>query len=137
MHLNYFNGGKMSGLNFNLPYEIEQVVLGKEGHADNGQRTFKVNMVIIDQDTEFMTSVASGFVGKIIGYKLVGDKKTTRTFVRLLSVDTEAKMMTVCPVEFKSQQTEDESVITEKSTEIYAMNIADLADLVTINVSSK
>ena len=119
----------------NLSCDVTQIDLKKGANTKDNQRTFNVSMVITDQEAEFMTMVVSRFVGHIIGYQLLGKKNPARSFVRSVSVDTDAKTITVYPVEFKAQRTEDDPFITEKRKGVFTMNIVDLADLVTIGDS--
>jgi len=126
----------MSGFE-HLPHYFEEIVLHRRGKRDGNQRTYRVDMVITDQDAQFISTVLSRFIGQIIGYRIIDSSNPERQFVRLLSVDSANKEISVCPVSFHPCETERHPLLTEHRGRIHNISMLDIADVVSFRSGAR
>lgn len=113
---------------YDFPHDIIHVTLVESKVSENSPRTLKVNMEITDSEAEFMAMVLSRLVGKIIGYRF--DKRKTRVFARLVSVDQANMQITIRPITFDSQTGEKFPRFTEHHGQETTISILEIFDFV-------
>ncbi len=122
-----------------LPHEFKEVVLKGLSGTNGGQRTFKVDMVVTDQDSVFMAHVLSTLVGHTIGYRLISSGNLARDFARILDVDLTKKKISVCPVSFEPKKGSPNvtSVLTEHRNNLTCIKMIDIADVVLLKAGDQ